>query len=64
MGSITGSILAATILTILPELLRDLAQYRMLIYAILLIVLMLYARPVSWAAMSCRRRSSASGRDA
>lgn len=42
MGSITGSILAASILTILPELLRDLAQYRMLIYSILLIVLMLY----------------------
>ena len=42
MGSITGSILAATILTILPELLRDLAQYRMLIYAILLIALMLF----------------------
>ena len=42
MGSITGSIVAASILTILPELLRDLAQYRMLIYAILLIVLMLF----------------------
>ena len=42
MGSITGSIVAATILTILPELLRGLAQYRMLIYAILLIVLMLF----------------------
>lgn len=42
MGSITGSIIAATILTILPELLRGLAQYRMLIYAILLIVLMLF----------------------
>jgi branched-chain amino acid transport system permease protein len=42
LGSITGSILAASILTILPEVLRDLAEYRMLIYAILLIVLMLY----------------------
>ncbi len=42
MGSITGSIIAATILTILPELLRGLAQYRMLIYAILLILLMLF----------------------
>ena len=34
--------MAASILTILPELLRDLAPYRMLIYAILLIVLMLF----------------------
>jgi branched-chain amino acid transport system permease protein len=42
MGSITGSVLAAAILTILPELLRGLAQYRMLIYSILLIVLMLF----------------------
>ncbi len=42
MGSLTGSIAAAAILTILPEVLRGLAQYRMLIYAIMLIVLMLY----------------------
>ncbi len=42
MGSITGSILAATLLTILPELLRDFSQYRMLIYAILLILMMLF----------------------
>lgn len=42
MGSITGSILAASILTFLPELLRDFSQYRMLIYAILLIVMMLF----------------------
>jgi branched-chain amino acid transport system permease protein len=41
MGSITGSILAAIILTILPEFLRILKDYRMVIYSFILIVLML-----------------------
>lgn len=41
MGSLTGSIVAAAILTILPEALRGLDQYRMIIYALMLIVLML-----------------------
>ena len=44
LGNIWGSILAATLLTLLPELLRKLNfnDYRMLIYAILLIALMLF----------------------
>ncbi len=41
LGSISGSILAAIILVALPELLRDLAQYRLIIYALLLIGMML-----------------------
>ncbi len=41
MGSITGSILAAIILTILPEFLRVVKDYRMVIYSLILIVLML-----------------------
>jgi len=41
MGSITGSILAAIILTILPEALRVVKDYRMVIYSLVLIVLML-----------------------
>lgn len=40
-GSISGSIIAATVLTILPEKLRGFAQYRMVIYSALLIVVML-----------------------
>lgn len=36
-----GSVIAAVILTALPELLRGLNDYRMLIYAIILIVMML-----------------------
>lgn len=41
LGNIWGSIIAATVLTILPEALRGFADYRMLIYAIVLIVVML-----------------------
>lgn len=44
MGSITGSVVAAVILTVLPELLRGVREYRMVIYSLLLIILMI-ARP-------------------
>lgn len=42
IGNMRGSVIAAVILTILPELLRGLSDYRMLIYAIVLIVMMLF----------------------
>ena len=42
LGNIWGSIIAATVLTVLPELLREVGNYRMLIYAILLIAMMLF----------------------
>ena len=41
LGNIRGSIIAAAILTVLPELLRSFADYRMLVYAIVLILVML-----------------------
>ncbi|MGD9764959.1 MAG: branched-chain amino acid ABC transporter permease [Candidatus Binatia bacterium] len=41
LGSFSGSVLAAAVLTILPEALRFGAEYRMVIYAVLLIALML-----------------------
>lgn len=41
IGSIRGSIIAATLLTVLPEVLRGFGDYRMLIYAIVLIAVML-----------------------
>ena len=44
MGNIAGVIVAAAILTILPEALRAVAQYRMVIYALLLVVIMI-SRP-------------------
>lgn len=42
IGNIRGSIISAVILTLLPELLRGLSDYRMLIYAIVLIAMMLF----------------------
>ena len=45
IGNMRGSMIAAGILTLLPELLRGLSDYRMLIYAIVLILMMLF----NWA---------------
>lgn len=42
LGNIWGSIIAAALLTVLPELLRAVNDYRMLLYAILLIAMMLF----------------------
>lgn len=42
IGSFRGSIIAAAILTLLPEVLRGLYDYRMLIYSIVLIAMMLF----------------------
>jgi len=41
MGNILGSVISATILYVLPEALRGLQDYRMILYAIVLIVVML-----------------------
>mgnify|MGYP003868678835 CR=1 FL=1 len=41
LGSISGAVIAAIILTILPEALRSVASYRMVVYAIALIVMMI-----------------------
>jgi len=41
MGNTPGVILAAILLTVLPELLRSVDEYRMVLYSLLLIVLML-----------------------
>ncbi|MBQ7955025.1 MAG: branched-chain amino acid ABC transporter permease [Lachnospiraceae bacterium] len=45
IGNIRGSMIAAVILTVLPEVLRGLSDYRMLIYAVVLIAMMLF----NWA---------------
>ena len=42
MGSITGSVCSATVLTLLPEMLRSFADKRMLIYSLVLIIVMLF----------------------
>src|SRR5436190_24194801 len=41
LGSIVGSVIGAIVLTILPEALRGFAEYRMVIYSLLLIILMI-----------------------
>ena len=42
IGNLRGSVIAAAVLTVLPELLRSMNDYRMLIYAIVLIVVMIF----------------------
>lgn len=56
IGNIRGSVFAAVILTLLPELLRGLNNYRMLMYAIVLILMMIY----NWspAVIDFRKRHS------
>ncbi|MEQ1565795.1 MAG: branched-chain amino acid ABC transporter permease [Myxococcota bacterium] len=41
MGSVSGTTLAAILLTVLPELLREFSEYRMVVFAITLIAMML-----------------------
>ena len=42
LGSITGTVMAAFVVTFLPEILRAFADYRMIIYSLMLILMMLY----------------------
>lgn len=58
IGNIRGSIIAAVILTLLPEMLRGLSDYRMLIYAVVLIVMMLF----NWAPKAIEWREKYLGR--
>ncbi len=51
IGNIRGSVIAAALLTVLPEMLRSLNDYRMLIYAIVLILVMIFSQSpqvVAW----------------
>ena len=41
MGSISGSVIAAVVLTLLPEVLRPVKDFRMVIYSLMLITLMI-----------------------
>lgn len=42
MGSMIGSLISATVLTVLPEALREFESFRMLVYSLLLIVIMIF----------------------
>ena len=64
IGSIRGSIIAAALLTVLPEVLRGLQDYRMLIYAIVLIVVMIFNQSpqiVAWRKRIINRLSPKKG---
>jgi branched-chain amino acid transport system permease protein len=55
MGSLPGVFVGALILVGLPELLREFAEYRLLIYAVLLIIIML-TRPEGFIPEETRRQ--------
>lgn len=57
MGSIPGSIIAAAVITMLPELLRDLDKYRLLIYAVVLIAVMILNASPRFIAMKENMRN-------
>jgi len=42
LGSISGSVIAATVLTILPEVLQTFASWKMIIYSLLLVIVMIF----------------------
>ena len=48
IGNMRGSVIAAVVLTALPELLRGLSDFRMLIYAVVLILMMLFTSAPSF----------------
>ena len=58
IGNIRGSVIAAVVLTALPELLRGFSNYRMLIYAIVLIAIMIF----NWAPKALEWRERNLGR--
>ena len=42
LGNVLGSVISATVLTVLPEVLRAFSDYRMLVYAVVLILVMIF----------------------
>ena len=66
MGSVSGAVLAAILLTVLPEVLRPVKDYRMVIYSLMLIILMITrpqglmgSRELAWPAWLGRRAKPA-----
>ena len=57
IGNLRGSIIAAAVLTVLPELLREFQDYRMLVYAIVLILVMIISNNPQAKAMFGRIKS-------
>ena len=54
LGNVLGSIISATFLTVLPEVLREFADYRMLVYAVVLILVMIFTNNPATRAIANR----------
>ena len=63
MGNIKGSIIAALILTLLPEVLRGLDDYRMLMYAVVLIAMMIFNNSAFKARLLEKRNKKSSDKE-
>jgi len=50
MGSILGSLIGAVILVVVPEFLRFLADYRMILYGLMMVIMMIYKPEGFWGA--------------
>lgn len=61
MGSVRGSVIAAVALQALPEIFRDFGDYRMLVYAVVLILAMLFTNSPRLAALRQRLAALAPG---
>ena len=42
LGSVSGAVISATVLTVIPEILQTFASWKMIIYSILLIIVMIF----------------------
>lgn len=54
LGNVLGSVISATFLTVLPEVLREFADYRMLVYAVVLILVMIFTNNPTTRAIANR----------
>ena len=63
LGNIWGSLIAAGALTVLPELLRAFSDYRMLVYAIVLILVMLATNSTGFTSFLHRRSRKSLGKE-
>ena len=63
IGNIRGSVIATVILYLLPEMLRGLSNYRMLMYAIVLILAMLFTSAPQFVVMRERLAEKFSRKD-
>ena len=62
LGNMWGSMIAAALLTVLPELLREFNDYRMLVYAIVLILVMLATNNATIRGFFMRAANGISGK--